>query len=62
MFVKDYMGRTVMKQFGLKGVTGAFILDCVANWTPEPHSQVLYTIAIAYTVACKCFAYNLASY
>ncbi|XP_063885266.1 LOW QUALITY PROTEIN: uncharacterized protein LOC135113698 [Scylla paramamosain] len=39
MFIKDFLAKTVMDQFGITKLTGAIILDCVANWDPRPQSQ-----------------------
>ncbi|XP_066943165.1 uncharacterized protein [Macrobrachium rosenbergii] len=39
MFVKDYLVRSIIKEFGIEEVTGAFILDCISNWDPNPNSQ-----------------------
>lgn len=40
MFVKDYLSRSIMDKFGITEITGAFIVDCIANWDPTPGSQV----------------------
>lgn len=39
MFVKDYLVRSIIQEFDIKNVTGAFILDCISNWDTEPESQ-----------------------
>ncbi|XP_068230907.1 uncharacterized protein [Palaemon carinicauda] len=39
MFVKDYLVKSIIKEFGIEEVTGAFILDCISNWDPNPDSQ-----------------------
>ncbi|XP_071548013.1 uncharacterized protein [Panulirus ornatus] len=39
VFVKDYLTSAIMDKFGIRQVTGAFILDCVSNWDPQPGTQ-----------------------
>ncbi|XP_037778717.1 uncharacterized protein LOC119575271 [Penaeus monodon] len=39
MFVKDYLTGSIMDKFGITEITGAFIVDCIANWDPTPGSQ-----------------------
>ena len=40
MFVKDYLVGSVMDKFGIPEITGAYVVDCIANWEPGPNSQV----------------------
>ncbi|XP_063610443.1 uncharacterized protein LOC134784332 [Penaeus indicus] len=39
MFVKDYLTGSIMDKFGITEITGAFVVDCIANWDPTPGSQ-----------------------